>query len=94
MWPATLSLAARLFPKGGGSMYSILALSGDTGCTLGPWFISFMSLQLSQSADTGNALKIGLGFGALFPILMILGISLLKLKKSIDKTSDNAIINS
>ncbi len=94
MWPATLSLAARLFPKGGGSMYSILALSGDTGCTIGPWFISFMSLQLSQSTDTGNALKFGLGFGALFPILMIVGISMLKLKKSIDKNSDNAIINS
>jgi MFS family permease len=94
MWPATLSLAARLFPKGGGSMYSILALSGDTGCTLGPWFISFMSLQLSQSTDNGSALKYGLGFGAIFPILMIFGISMLRLKKSIDKTSDNAIIKS
>ncbi len=94
MWPATLSLAAKLFPKGGGSMYSILALSGDTGCTLGPWFISFMSLQLSQGADTGDALKYGLGFGALFPALMIIAISLLRLKNSIDKKSDNAIINS
>ena len=48
MWPATLSLAARLFPKGGGSMYSVLALSGDTGCTLGPWFISFMTIKSAQ----------------------------------------------
>ena len=85
MWPATLSLAARLFPKGGGSMYSILALSGDTGCTIGPWFISFMSLQLSHGADNGNALKLGLGFGAIFPALMIVAISILRLKKSIDK---------
>ena len=92
MWPATLSLAARLFPKGGGAMYSILALSGDTGCTLGPWFISFMSIQLSQGSSSGDALKTGLGFGSLFPILMIAAISMLKVKKSIDKRSDNAII--
>ncbi len=94
MWPATLSLAARLFPKGGGSMYSILALSGDTGCTLGPWFISYMTIKLSQGVNQGDALKSGIGFGALFPILMIFAISMLSLKKSIDKKSDNAIINS
>ncbi len=95
MWPATLSLAARLFPKGGGSMYSVLALSGDTGCTLGPWFISFISLKLSQGAGTGEALKEGLGFGALFPILMIFAVMLLNLKKnSIDKPSNNDIIKS
>ena len=84
MWPATLSLAARLFPNGGGSMYSVLALSGDTGCTLGPWFISFMTIKMSPDATSGEALKIGLGFGALFPILMILAISMLNIaKKSI-----------
>lgn len=92
MWPATLSLAAKLFPKGGGSMYSVLALSGDTGCTLGPWFISFMSLQISLNDGSGEALKTGIGFGALFPILMILAVSLLKIKNSIDKNCDNAII--
>ena len=95
MWPATLSLAARLFPKGGGAMYSVLALSGDTGCTLGPWFISFMSLKISQGVETGEALKTGLGFGAIFPILMILAVTLLSLKKmSIDKQSNNDIIKS
>lgn len=94
MWPATLSLAAKLFPKGGGSMYSILALSGDTGCTIGPWFISFMSIQYSHNLNSGDALKTGIGFGALFPALMIIAISLLRLKNSIDKKSDNAIINS
>ena len=95
MWPATLSLAARLFPKGGGAMYSVLALSGDTGCTLGPWFISFMSLQFSQNNSTGESLKTGLGFGALFPFLLIFAVMLLRLKKnSIDKQSNNDIIKS
>lgn len=93
MWPATLSLAARLFPKGGGPMYSVLALSGDTGCTLGPWFISFMSIKISTDISSGEALKSGLGFASFFPLLMVLAITLLRLpKKSIDKHSNNAII--
>ena len=95
MWPATLSLAARLFPNGGGSMYSVLALSGDTGCTLGPWFISFMSIQLSSDISSGESLKTGLGFGSLFPILMIVVISLLNFRKrSIDNEEHSDIIKS
>lgn len=93
MWPATLSLAARLFPKAGGAMYSVLALSGDTGCTLGPWFVSFMSIKFSLESSGGEALKSGLGFGALFPILMIIAITLLNYKKfSIDKRNKDDII--
>lgn len=93
MWPATLSMAARFFPKGGGSMYSVLALSGDTGCTIGPWFISFMTIKISTDASTGDALKTGLGFGALFPILMIMAIAILNTsKKSIDKCRNSDII--
>ncbi len=95
MWPATLSLAAKLFPKGGGSMYSVLALSGDTGCTLGPWFISFISISFAEGVSSGESLKIGLGFSALFPILMIFAISLLNFKKnSIDNKTHNDIIKS
>lgn len=94
MWPATLSLAAKLFPKGGGSMYSVLALSGDTGCTIGPWFISYMSLQFSLNNNSGEALKSGIGFGALFPLLMIVAVLLLKYKNTIDKNRHNAIIKS
>ena len=92
MWPATLSLAARLFSKAGGAMYSVLALSGDTGCTLGPWFISFISLKFSLNSG-GEALKTGLGFGAFFPVLMIIAILLLNYKKfSIDKHHNSDII--
>ena len=93
MWPATLSLAARLFPKAGGAMYSILALSGDSGCTLGPWFISFIAIKISMEQTGGESLKIGLGFGALFPIIMIIAIVFLSIwKKSVDKHSNSDII--
>lgn len=95
MWPATLSLAAKLFPKGGGSMYSVLALSGDTGCTLGPWVISYISIKFAQGVSSAESLKTGLGFGALFPILMIFAILLLNIKKnSIDNKNHNDIIKS
>ena len=95
MWPATLSLAARLFPKGGGSMYSVLALSGDTGCTLGPWVISYISISFAGGASSAESLKTGLGFGALFPIFMIVAISLLNIKKnSIDNQIHSDIIKS
>lgn len=95
MWPATLSLAARLFPKSGGAMYSILALSGDSGCTLGPWFISFIAIKMSIEQNGGESLKTGLGFGAIFPIIMVFAITLLSIwKKSVDKKSNSDIIKS
>ncbi len=95
MWPASLSLAAKLFPKGGGSMYSVLALSGDTGCTLGPWVISYVSIQFAQGVSSAESLKTGLGFGAFFPILMIIAISFLSLKKNgIDNKKHSDIIKS
>lgn len=81
MWPGTFSLAARKFPDGGNSMFGILALLGDIGCTLGPWFISFSALNICD----GN-LKGGIGFGALFPIIMIIFLMLIKGNKSESKT--------
>ena len=76
-------------------MYSVLALSGDTGCTLGPWFISFMTIQMSMGTSSGESLKTGLGFGALFPILMIFAISMLNSNKcSIDNNRHSDIIKS
>lgn len=93
MWPGTFSLAARIFPKGGGSMFGLLALAGDIGCALGPWFVSFMTVASSDGTNGGEALKTSLGFGAIFPIIMILSILLLKdRKKGIDKTHGDDII--
>lgn len=95
MWPATFSLVAKMFPKGGGSMFGLLALAGDMGCTLGPWLVSCISIAVSGGSADGEALKKGLGFGALFPIVMIISVLILKFKeKSIDKNSSSDIINS
>lgn len=73
MWPGTLSLSAQKFPGGGNSMFGLLALLGDLGCTLGPWFISFTALNLCD-----GSLKGGIGFGALFPLIMVISLLLLR----------------
>lgn len=75
MWPGTFSLAAKEFPDGGNSMFALLALMGDVGCTLGPWIVSFTALQFFD----GN-LKGGIGFGSVFPIIMIIAVLLVKNK--------------
>ncbi|MGN0570228.1 MAG: MFS transporter [Candidatus Fimenecus sp.] len=86
MWPATFSLAARMFPKGGGSMFGILALAGDLGCAFGPWLVSYISIAVSSGSADGVALKQGLGYGAVFPIIMIFAVIMLGIKeKSVDK---------
>ena len=86
MWPATFSLAARMFPKGGGSMFGVLALAGDLGCAFGPWLVSYISIAASSGYADGEAIKHGLGYGAVFPIIMIIAVIMLGIKeKSIDK---------
>lgn len=88
-WPGTFSLVSALYPKGGAAMFGLLAILGDIGCSLGPSLVSYISTgvqsghpQITESA----ALKIGLSFGNIFPLLMIAGLLLLK-KKPIDKSA-------
>ena len=93
-WPGTFSLVSSLYPNGGAAMFGVLAILGYIGCSVGPWIVSFVS-SAAQRADAsltdGAALKVGLGFGNLFPILAILGLVLLEVfRKStgtrVDKT--------
>lgn len=75
MWPGTISVSAKRYPKGGTALFAFLALAGDLGAAVGP-------AMVGRIADAvGGDLKIGLLFATFFPILMILGLSLL-IKKS------------
>lgn len=75
-WPGTFSLAAKKLPKGGTSMYALMALAGDIGCGGGPTMVGFI-------ANVKNAnLKFGLKFAIVFPILIIICLFLLKNKKN------------
>ncbi|MBQ8588147.1 MAG: MFS transporter [Clostridia bacterium] len=74
-WPGTLSLAAEYNPKGGAAMFGILALAGDLGCTMGPEMVVLGASKLNILASPIHA---GLLISALFPILMILCLCVLK----------------
>lgn len=72
MWPGTYSLAAEKIPAGGMSMFALLALAGDLGCTSGPGLVGFVSGIFEDS------LKAGLLSAAVFPSLLLIGLFLLK----------------
>ena len=92
MWPVTISYAAENFPSGGTRMFAILAAFGDMGCSLGPWLTGLVS-DLTQgdpdlvekAAAAGMSaeqlgLKSGLGAAAIFPVIMIVCLTLLRRK--------------
>ena len=88
-WPGTFSLAAKRFPNGSGGLFGILALLGDIGCGTGPWLISFISSaykSANPALSEGAALKSGLAYGCIFPIILIIG--LIVLKKDTDKAEN------
>ena len=72
MWPGTLSISAQQCPKGGTVLFALLALAGDLGGSIGPSLVG----SVSSMAD-GN-LKTGLLAAAVFPLLLIAGLIVLK----------------
>lgn len=71
-WPGTYSMASARFLSAGTIMFSLLALCGDFGCSVGPWL-------LGAVAD-----RFGLSYGfavcAIFPITMTITAFVLKEK--------------
>ena len=72
MWPGVFSLSVKCCPQGGTAMFALLALAGDVGCAGGP------SLVGAVSQNFGNELKSGLTAAIVFPVVLILGIQLLR----------------
>lgn len=72
-WPGTFSFAAKRYPSGGSAMFGILAFSGDLGCTLGPSLVGFVSGAFSDN------IKIGLLFGVISPIILLVASLAVKL---------------
>lgn len=72
MWPGVFSLAVKCCPQGGTAMFALLALAGDVGCASGPSLVG----AVSQGFD--NELRAGLTAAILFPVILILGIQLLR----------------
>ncbi len=92
MWPGIFSLTSEKYPGGSTAMFGILAIFGDLGCSVGPWIAGLISDYSQKSAklvEFGGiyglnpqqvGLKTGIFAAAVFPLLMIIGLSLFKNK--------------
>jgi fucose permease len=72
MWPGTFSLASRVFPLGGTAMFAVLAMAGDVGCAAGPGLVG--AIMGKTTLDTGLLAAIA------FPVLLVMGICLLRFR--------------
>lgn len=75
MWPGTYSTAAKLLPSGGTAMFALLALGGDLGASGGPTLVGLVSGAL------GDNLKAGLLAAVVFPVVLLIGIAMIKKDK-------------
>ncbi len=78
LWPGTLSVAAKLCKRGGTAMFALLALAGDIGCTFGTGLVGTVSSMFNEE------LEIGIMSAAVFPIVLIIGLSVIKNNMSDD----------
>ena len=71
MWPGTLSISSKQLPLGGTAMFALLAMAGDLGGALGPSAVGWFT-QMS-----GDNLRMGMRFGCVFPVIIIIGLWIL-----------------
>ncbi len=72
-WPGIYSAGTRTFQKGGAVMFSVFAMCGDTGCTIGPWLVGIFADKYS--------LNLGFLIASVFSLVIVLcGLYLLKNK--------------
>ncbi len=67
LWPGTFSSASAAISGGGTSMFALLALAGDLGCSAGPTLVGLVS------GAANDNLKIGILIGLIFPITLVIG---------------------
>jgi fucose permease len=76
MWPGSFSKAAAALRNGGTSLFALLALAGDVGCSGGPALVGLVS------DHAGGDLKRGILAGVIFPLLLLAAIIVLRRKNS------------
>lgn len=70
MWPGTLSKASATLRNGGTTMFALLALAGDVGCSAGPTLVGMASDRAGGNMKTG--ILAGIAFPAVLLISMLL----------------------
>ncbi len=77
MWPGILSYTSQKYNyQAGPVLFSLLALGGDTGCSLGPWIAGTVSdLYIAANGATpaveNAAIRVGILASVVFPVMMI-----------------------
>ncbi len=77
MWPGTISILSKRLPLGGTAMFALLAMAGDLGGAMGPGLVGMVS-ELQK-----DDLKAGMLAGAVFPVVLIGSVLLLRAKKNL-----------
>ena len=72
MWPGAFSIGASVLRGGGTVMFAFFALAGDLGCSGGPTYVGFISEY------AGNSLKTGIQWAVIFPLLLMIGVMLIR----------------
>lgn len=74
MWPGSISISSQTCPKGGTAMFAFLALAGDFGGTISPTMVGTVSKL------AGDNLKTGLLSATVFPVILVIALSILKIQ--------------
>lgn len=74
MWPGVFSMASAQIRNGGTIMFAYLALAGDLGCGGGPTIVGAIA------GLAGNNIKVGVLAAIIFPVLLIGGIGLNRMR--------------
>lgn len=65
MWPGSISISSKQFPKGGTAMFALLAMAGDLGGSIGPSLVGNVTQFYSDN------LQKGMLSGSIFPIVLV-----------------------
>lgn len=77
MWPGMLSYSSQKYEyKAGPVLFSLLALGGDIGCSVGPWVTgrvsdTYLSAVEKTAEAESQAIRYGLLAAVIFPLLML-----------------------
>ncbi len=77
MWPGSISISSQKCPRGGTAMFAFLALAGDLGGMVSPAMVG----TISEMA--GGNLKTGLLAATVFPVILVVGLIILRSVKKL-----------
>ena len=76
MWPGTISISSRSMPLGGTALFALLAMAGDLGGAFGPSLVGWATQR------AGDDLRSGMLLGSVFPVLLIVGLVLMRRRQA------------